>query len=49
MLRGKIFEINEEIEIGGLICPPPSARNRVKDQVISNGYDNKSLGFCKFI
>ena len=23
MLRGKIFEINEEIKVGGQICPPP--------------------------
>ena len=22
MLRGKIFEINEEIKVGGQICPP---------------------------
>ena len=23
MLRGKIFGINEEIKVGGQICPPP--------------------------
>ena len=29
MLRGKIFEINKEIKVGGQICPPPGM-NRVK-------------------
>ena len=29
MLRGKIFEINEEIKVVGQICPPPGM-NRVK-------------------
>jgi len=28
MLRGKIFEINEEIKVVGQICPPPGM-NRV--------------------
>ena len=29
MLQGKIFETNEEIKVGGQICPPPGM-NRVK-------------------
>ena len=30
MLRGKFFEINEEIKIGGQICPPPPSMNTSK-------------------
>ena len=37
MLRGKIFEINEEIKVGGQICPPPGM-NRVNVLVV-NKYD----------
>ena len=32
MLRGKIFEINDKIKIGGQICPPPLVLIGLKQQ-----------------